>query len=187
MVCRKLEHAFEPHVQPSFFLDFWTLPNARLSRTLADDVEHNFFARCPPEKRPLHLRSAYGDSDAAKDNSLTSPVADTLTPEESRGTDGHVTDADKKHTEGGSGEEGDAVDDEGKKSTRTATASREKRGFFDTSLASSKKFGGKEGKKYDSSLLRALHRTFFWRWWTAGIMQLMGGTLSNCTLVPSLP
>jgi hypothetical protein len=33
-------------------------------------------------------------------------------------------------------------------------------------------------KKYDSSLLKALHRTFFFTWWTAGILKLIAGTFS---------
>ena len=28
---------------------------------------------------------------------------------------------------------------------------------------------------YDSSLVKALHRTFFWRWWIAGALKLIGG------------
>jgi ATP-binding cassette, subfamily C (CFTR/MRP), member 1 len=31
--------------------------------------------------------------------------------------------------------------------------------------------------KYDSSLLKALHRTFFIRWWTAGILSLIASGL----------
>jgi ATP-binding cassette, subfamily C (CFTR/MRP), member 1 len=37
-----------------------------------------------------------------------------------------------------------------------------------------------DNEKYDSSLLKALHRTFFVRWWTAGILVLIAG------MIPSL-
>jgi len=35
-------------------------------------------------------------------------------------------------------------------------------------------------EKYDSSLIKALHRTFFVRWWTAGTLVLIAG------MIPSL-
>ncbi|CCM00202.1 uncharacterized protein FIBRA_02230 [Fibroporia radiculosa] len=35
--------------------------------------------------------------------------------------------------------------------------------------------------KYDSSLLYALHTTFFWKWWAAGILTLIANTLNTCT------
>lgn len=35
--------------------------------------------------------------------------------------------------------------------------------------------------KYDASLLKALHRTFFIRWWTAGILSLIANTLQTTT------
>lgn len=34
---------------------------------------------------------------------------------------------------------------------------------------------GPDGQKYDSSLLKALHKTFFRRWWTAGLLKLIAG------------
>jgi len=37
-------------------IDFWELPKARLTSSIADSVESNFYKRCPPEKRPRHLR-----------------------------------------------------------------------------------------------------------------------------------
>ncbi|KDQ53927.1 hypothetical protein JAAARDRAFT_38897 [Jaapia argillacea MUCL 33604] len=39
-----------------------------------------------------------------------------------------------------------------------------------------------EGKpKYDSSLLKALHTTFFWPWWAAGFCRLISDTLKTTT------
>lgn len=37
--------------------DFWTLPDKYLTSSITDRVERNFYARCPPEKRPLHLKA----------------------------------------------------------------------------------------------------------------------------------
>ena len=34
----------------------------------------------------------------------------------------------------------------------------------------------KSKPKYDASLLKALHTTFFWRWWIAGALKLVSGT-----------
>ncbi|TFK36264.1 cadmium ion transporter [Crucibulum laeve] len=41
--------------------DFWELPNSQLTNTVTDKVEANFYARCPPEKRPNFLRNKYGN------------------------------------------------------------------------------------------------------------------------------
>lgn len=40
--------------------------------------------------------------------------------------------------------------------------------------ASQKK--SKSKPKYDASLLKALHETFFWRWWISGALKLASGT-----------
>ncbi|KAJ3481401.1 hypothetical protein NLI96_g7684 [Meripilus lineatus] len=36
-------------------------------------------------------------------------------------------------------------------------------------------------KRYDSSLLKALHSTFFWSWWGSGILKLVSDTLKTTT------
>ncbi|KLO13407.1 multidrug resistance-associated ABC transporter [Schizopora paradoxa] len=41
--------------------------------------------------------------------------------------------------------------------------------------------GKKAAKKYDSSLLHAIHSAFFWRWWYAGVMKLLADTLKTTT------
>ncbi len=47
-------------------------------------------------------------------------------------------------------------------------------------LAASKKADPKKKAvnpdKIDHSLIKALNTTFFWRWWLAGILKLIGGT-----------
>ena len=43
--------------------------------------------------------------------------------------------------------------------------------------------GKKDGKpKYDESLFKAIHRTFFTRIWTAGALKLISGELLLCCL-----
>ena len=35
--------------------DFWELPEPQLTSTLTDNIEKNFYSRCPPEKRPRFM------------------------------------------------------------------------------------------------------------------------------------
>jgi hypothetical protein len=37
-------------------IDLWELDDARRSDHIAPTLEHNFYARCPPEKRPRYIR-----------------------------------------------------------------------------------------------------------------------------------
>ncbi len=43
--------------------------------------------------------------------------------------------------------------------------------------------GKKDQKKYDASLLHAIHSAFFWRWWSAGLMKLFAGEHAAVTLL----
>lgn len=48
------------------------------------------------------------------------------------------------------------------------------------------KRGKKDGKpKYDESLFKAIHRTFFTRIWIAGILKLLSGKLYSVVYVPA--
>ncbi|CAA7257506.1 unnamed protein product [Cyclocybe aegerita] len=38
--------------------DFWELPEHRHTAAITNEVEANFYARCPPEKRPLFMRDS---------------------------------------------------------------------------------------------------------------------------------
>jgi len=44
--------------------DFWELPTPRHTNTMAENVEQNFYSRCPPERRSLQFRDS---TPAAKD------------------------------------------------------------------------------------------------------------------------
>ncbi|KAF8235236.1 multidrug resistance-associated ABC transporter [Tricholoma matsutake] len=97
--------------------DLWELPYARLTGTITDAVEANFFSRCEPDKRPRHLRDKLGDLSASA-NFSPSWFRRTKTP----GT-----------------------------------------------------------PKYDASLAKTLHNTFFFQIWTAGSLKLFSDTLKTTT------
>ncbi|KAK0199743.1 multidrug resistance-associated ABC transporter [Desarmillaria ectypa] len=105
--------------------DLWRLPQKHTTSSVTDEVEINFYSRCPPEQRPFPLR-----------HKLPNDVEDRQSSKES------LNDAEK------------AAPDTRKKSTQT---------------------------KYDSSLTKALHRTFLVRFWSAGICKLVGDTLKTTT------
>jgi ATP-binding cassette, subfamily C (CFTR/MRP), member 1 len=110
-------------------------------------VEENFYARCPPEKRPDFRR-------------LQSPPS-AFPKEEETGPESIMpsTSIDKEKQVG-------------EKNTSQTKWSRfqKKPKIFRTDSAGN--------IKYDSSLLKALHRTFFIRWWTAGILSLIASGLT---------
>ncbi|PBK66109.1 multidrug resistance-associated ABC transporter [Armillaria solidipes] len=105
--------------------DLWRLPQKHTTGSITDDVEINFYSRCPPEQRPFHLR-----------HKLSNDVEDLQSSKESLDDDEKV------------------APDTKKKSRRT---------------------------EYDSSLTKALHRTFLIRFWTGGICKLAGDTLKTTT------
>ncbi|KAF8884414.1 multidrug resistance-associated ABC transporter [Gymnopilus junonius] len=47
--------------------DLWDLPEARRTGILTDAVEKNYYARCPPEKRPFHMREGYERDSTSSD------------------------------------------------------------------------------------------------------------------------
>ncbi|KAK1229440.1 hypothetical protein PQX77_007488 [Marasmius sp. AFHP31] len=58
-------------------VDLWELPPRRLTHNLTDELETNFFNRCPPEHRPLTFHEQARNSTDTKDtSSATSGKAD---------------------------------------------------------------------------------------------------------------
>ncbi|KAF9269804.1 multidrug resistance-associated ABC transporter [Marasmius fiardii PR-910] len=51
--------------------DLWELPSKRLTHNITNELESNFFARCPPEKRPHFLTKTPGISTAEQKGSET--------------------------------------------------------------------------------------------------------------------
>lgn len=135
--------------------DLWELPVKRLTATLANRVEDNFYARCPPEKRPPHYRTSVPTSAEASESEPSSRSSHDQT----------------------------VIDDE--KGEPASDAQKETTPDSQIEPKSSPKTSGK-GKskgqpKYDSSLLKALHTTFFYRWWGAGLFKLFSDTLKTTT------
>ncbi|KAF7982734.1 hypothetical protein HWV62_26606 [Athelia sp. TMB] len=122
--------------------DLWELPPDQLTASLSTEVERNFYARCPPEKRPAqyHTQTTAADSSSSSDT--------------------HVDD--EKAAEGAHAE----------------SSTQKKRSRFDRKPKTFEK--DEDGKtKYDSSLMKAVHRTFFVQWWTAGLLLFIGNTLQT--------
>src|SRR5262245_22331199 len=97
-------------------IDLWDFPKNLQTSSIADQVETNFFQRCPPEQRPAFLRAN-----------------DTLSPPSFKDTD---------------------ID----------------------SISEGVGHRKKEKPVYDSSLMKALNQTFFYRWWFAGLLKFGSGT-----------
>lgn len=119
--------------------DLWDLPHAQLTATLTENIEHNFYSRCPPDQRPQTYRAPPNQLVEHEDGS----DAPTTVSEENRG-------GDKKSY----GKKGRPLFEQKSK-------------IFKSDI---------DGNKiYDSSLVKALHRTFFSPWWTAGLLKLIAG------------
>ncbi|OBZ78499.1 Canalicular multispecific organic anion transporter 1 [Grifola frondosa] len=58
--------------------DFWQLPREKLTQTLSEKIENDFYSRCPPEKRPTFLHDI-----AQARSSALSPVGPTVTTDKS--------------------------------------------------------------------------------------------------------
>ena len=63
--------------------DLWELDDRRRADVVTDRLESNFYARCPPEKRPAHLRRRLSSS---HDN-----LDDTTDKDDAIGTSGTVS------------------------------------------------------------------------------------------------
>jgi ATP-binding cassette, subfamily C (CFTR/MRP), member 1 len=101
-----------------------------LTASLTDDLEKEFYKRCPPEQKPYFMRDK--TSLDAKDGDSGSSTISTPSDVE-KGV---------KQEKGGKPEGEDK---------------------------------GKKKQKADYKLLHALYSVFWLRWWTAGIMKLIGG------------
>ena len=117
--------------------------------TITDDIESHFYLRCPPEKRPRYM----GESSPA--NAEMERCSDEMKLEERLPVEMVAT-----------------------PSTRTTVSQESESSKPEEGLTSRTWFrrGKKDGKpKYDESLFKAIHRTFFTRIWTAGFLKLISG------------
>ncbi|KAJ6465868.1 multidrug resistance-associated ABC transporter [Mycena sanguinolenta] len=136
--------------------DLWHLPPSHLTGNTTDALEANFYPRCPPEVRPK----------AYRDESATAAASTAV------GTTGHksgsVADTASETVEGA------AQREKGAEPTKDA----------DGAKAKPRRFARKDKKPkpdFDSSLFKAVHRTFFWRIWFGGMLKLGGDTLKTTT------
>lgn len=126
--------------------DLWELPYARLTGTITDAVEANFFSRCEPDKRPRHLRDKLGDLSASANFSPSSTK-----------------------------EEDDAISiANSEKVDPSPILPKWYRSWFRRTKTPGT-------PKYDASLAKTLHNTFFFQIWTAGSLKLFSDTLKTTT------
>lgn len=67
-----LKHGVDQHPVLIYgvFLDLWELPPSRQTHEIADVVEEAFYSRCPPENRPLFMRTSRSDPEVEAANAL---------------------------------------------------------------------------------------------------------------------
>ncbi|KAF8884421.1 ATP-dependent bile acid permease [Gymnopilus junonius] len=158
--------------------DFWELPRARLTATLSDEVENNFYRRCPPEKRPRSMKL----SDIGQASNDSNKHVSEKSEEE-------LQDSAEKNVEelGGIEHPADALTAE---STQTAvppdvdqlpgTKTKKKTDSKAWSCFGQRKKAVKKSV-YDESLVKAIYRTFMVRIWFSGAMKLFSDTLKTTT------
>ena len=127
-------------------VDFWSLPDSRLTGYLTERVERSFYRRCPPEERPAFIQeNEDGDVSKLAIDGVNVPLQSlrsTKTPKNAG---------------------------ESKSEEKASEKLNEPRGEI---LPTE---GGKS-KKHDANLAIALHNVFWLQWWTAGIFKLISGT-----------
>ena len=126
----------------------WELTKQRQTETLCKEIEDNFYTRCPPEKRPVH----YHNHDTAATDSADFG---------SRSPSGTF--------------KGDEEIDEKVISPKPSKFADVESSLENKNTGSATQQSATAGVIYDSSLVKALHKTFFWRFWIAGILKLLSG------------
>ncbi|KAB5591062.1 Oligomycin resistance ATP-dependent permease YOR1 [Ceratobasidium theobromae] len=135
--------------------DLWELDVKRQAAVCGDRVEQLFYERCPPRKRPPHMRTSSPKSAPGKkteDRDLES--AESASGGAATPTEGHPQRADS-----------DNVEDDHSTADEAWVPLR------------------KHPNKWDQSLVRAINRAFFWRFWSAGLFKAVGDVLNATTPV----
>ena len=152
-------------------IDLYTLPPHRLTNALADAVSANFYARVPPNLRPSYLRDSFPDLDAENESSPADENEKDTTDKPHK-----VDEIAKKEDTLRTNETNEASIPA---ASTPATATISTVTTSENEMNNEKNEGDKPRKKkskYPSRpLLATLHTTFFWRWWSAGIMKLFAG------------
>ena len=146
--------------------DLWQLPTPLLTKSVSTELEQNFYSRCPPEKRS----HAYRDEDDDQSRSGTRAP----TPEEVNAKRPRPSIADEKKGDGDTDGRLSSEPDMEKSWPNNAPCVKSVKSKRKKNLKS-------KPPKQDSSLLMAIHTTFFWQWWISGILKLASGmSLSPC-------
>ena len=132
--------------------DLWALPENQLTHPLAQRVEKAFYSRCPPESRPTFLfEDSEKLSSAHAHDSLDDDVSSVSSME--------------------SGKSQEKIEEDVEAAADRGACEIEKL------QGQSRAKKGKESKrKYDSSLLKALHSVFWLQFWLSGLLKLTSGT-----------
>lgn len=130
-------------------LDFWSLPDSRLTHSLTERVEKAFYSRCPPDSRPSLVSEGAGKVS-------TAGTTDSAEKEASRSSS-------KEHKPRQTAETKEDAE------TTFRVSSDEPQ----TGLGNDKGEGNE--RQYDSSLLKALHTVFWVQFWIAGFLKFVSG------------
>ena len=142
-------------------LDLWQLPADWLTDPLTDELDREFYRRCPPEKRPGSWRKSPVDLQERPPSVVS---ASSATAEDEKRTSNVNTNVDGKQP----------IHDKGDIDLEETAGSAP---FPDDSKRSTEEKAPKESQpKYDESLIKALNQCYFWLWWIAGILTLLGST-----------
>ena len=134
--------------------DLWILPKEHEATTLGLACERNFYARCPPSKRPLHLRNGHASSTLLPDDDdPDSKADDDVELGKGRLTSAHVVGGTRPIS---------ASEDKGK----VGTLNKSKKEANDGKTADEAKSlpdAEEDGRVYNQSLLRAINQVVFWK------------------------
>ncbi|KAJ1304670.1 hypothetical protein OPQ81_005809 [Rhizoctonia solani] len=130
--------------------DLWELDVKRQASVSGDRVERLFYERCPPRKRPPHMRSPIPQTKPEDIEKAETSSGDAVTIAEKRPHDENPN---------------KATSNQGPEVEEPWIPLRN------------------HPNKWDQSLLRALNRAFFWRFWTAGLFKCVADVLNATTPV----
>ncbi|CCO27199.1 Multidrug resistance-associated protein 1 AltName: Full=ATP-binding cassette sub-family C member 1 [Rhizoctonia solani AG-1 IB] len=132
--------------------DLWEFDVKRQASVSGDRVEQLFYERCPPRKRPPHMRSSVNG---------TAPEAKQEDLEKAETSSGEATTiAEKRPQDTGPNR---VTSNQGPEIDEPWIPLRD------------------HPNKWDQSLVRALNRAFFWRFWTAGLFKGVADVLNATT------
>ncbi|KAI0087238.1 multidrug resistance-associated ABC transporter [Irpex rosettiformis] len=140
--------------------DLWELPHALLTESLCTELEHNFYASCPAEKRPR----SYCEGDGAEES-------DTARPLRAATSDGGITEYSPPQDDSNV----DAKDE------KTVTQVIELNKTQGNREEKSDKSTPEKPFKEESALTGALFTTFRTQWYISGFLKLAADTLKTTT------